>query len=314
MFDRRDFLASSVAAAGAATIPEALAQSTAAMLPIELVSGGAPRAFKMHPRIAILSYPIRFITAAEGKGGGSAGIYLTMNGPTEADFRALAQEARDDLASRIASTGKEAVPAAAMLAEPTVAALRKVPGNGRWDSGVLDPMGKRYWFITSSPDAPLLDGWGSINGSAEYGMINRMTVPSRALDAVAMIPNLILEFSTLSGSVNTGSKGWTAWAGGDILFGYKPFSWTYFMAGGKRSIEMVGGTFNPKGRVIISPTKIPGTVNNDAGPLPPAVAASLGRGRHAEFRPDMNAWRELVRMAYRGYNAALVQMIAKSIG
>lgn len=312
MIDRREFLISSTAAAAATAIPQALAQSGPAMLPIELTSGGAPRAFKMHPKIAILSYPIRFITAAEGRAGGSTGIYLTMNGPTEADFRMLAQEARDDLSGRIAATGKEVVLPAAMLAEPTVAALRKVPGSGRWDSGVLDPMGKRYWYITSSPDAPLLDGWGSVNGSAEYSMIGRMTVPSRALDAVAMIPNLILEFSTLSGSVNTGSKGWTAWAGGDIVFGYKPMSWTYFMAGGKRSIEMVGGVFNPKGRIIVSPTKLPGTVNNDAGPVPPAIAEGMGRGRHAEFRPDMNAWRELVRMAYRGYNAALVQMIAKS--
>lgn len=313
MIGRREFVVSAAAlsiAGGSAS--RLLAQGVGGALPIQFGAGGAPRAFKMHPRIAILSYPIRFILAGEGSGGGSVGIYLTMEGPTEADMRTLAAEARNDLAERLAGIGKPVVEPAALLAEPAVAQLRKTPGSAKWDGGKLDPMGRRYWFTVSSPDAPLLEGWSSVDGGAEMSMINKMTVPSRALDATVLIPGMTLEFSTLTGTVGSGSKGWTAWAGGDIVFGYKPQSWSYFMAGGKRSIEMVGGSFSPKGRIIISPTQIPGQINNNAGPVLAAIASRLGNGRHAQFRPDMNAWRELVRMAYRGYNQALVQMIAKA--
>lgn len=313
MIYRRSFLAGGACAVfGLGMAPALRAQLGGAQLPVQLSPGGATRAFKMHPRIAIASYPIRFIMAAEGNAGGRVGIFLTLEGPTEQDMQKLAVEARDDLANRLTLALKTVVPGEQLLAEPSFAAMPKVPGGAKWDAGTLDPMGKRFWYLTGSPHAPLLEGWGSTDGGRELSINNRMTTPSRALDAVFLIPNLTLEFSTLSGSVKSGSQGSTAWVGGDILFGFKPHSQSLFMAGGKRSIEMVGGSFMPKGRILISPTPIPGQLVNNAGALPAQMAKQMGNGRHDALRVDMNGWSELVRMAYRGYNQALVDNILKA--
>lgn len=202
-----------------------LAQSAMPDVPIELNMSGATRAFTKHPKAAILSYPIRYIMAAEANGGGRVGIFLTLSGPTPADMAMLADEARDDLARRLEAIGLPVMPEAEMMANPTIAALDW--GQPHWDDGTPDPMGRRIWYNTAGPGEPVLNRWGSTNGNAEFGIIGRMPAPSRAIDAVIIIPSLFLEFSTLSGSVRSGNQGSTSWAGGDILFGFKPFSWTY---------------------------------------------------------------------------------------
>ncbi len=309
-FDRRDALKfAALAAATAVPIGRALAQGEA-RIPIELNLWGAKGAFKKHPRAAIVTYPIRFITAAEGNGGGRVGIFLTLKGPTAAEMRMLANEARGDLAARLEAIGLPVVPPAELLANPEFAALGTVPGSAKWDGGKLDPMGNRLWHITASPDAPLHPSWGSTSGSSEFSGIGKFNKASRSLNAVAIAPYLTLEFSTLTGSVNSGSRGSTAWVGGEILFGFKPHSITYYNAGGQRSIENLGGGFQPKGRILISPTKLPGSLNSNVAVPPPEMADRLGRARIDEFAVDMAAWREWVRQAYRGYNAELVRLIA----
>lgn len=305
---RRDFI-KYAGASGLMLAPGAplLGQATETAIPIELSMSGARRAFTKHPKAAILSYPIRYIMAAEGNGGGRVGIFLTLRGPTEADMTQLAGEARTDLAQRLEAIGLPVMAAAEMLANPVVAGLAW--GQAHWDDGVPDPMGRRIWYNTGSAEAPLLDRWGSTNGSAEMGIIGRMAAPSRALDAVIVIPSMFLEFSTLTGAVNSGSRGSTSWTGGEILFGYKPYSWTYYMAGGTRSIEMLGGSLNPRGRVLISGRRLPGELRSNVAAPSEELTRRLGRARIDEFAVDMTAWREWVRAAFRGYNIELVRNI-----
>ncbi len=312
--DRRDMLRlAGVSAAGALAPASRLFAQSDAQVPIELSFWGGKNAFRMHPRAAIISYPIRFILAGEGSGGGSVGIFLSLKGPTETDMQKLTAEARNDLAARLAAIGLPAVPPAEMLANPDFAALPKAAGGSKWEQGVLDPMGKRIWYITGCPDAPLHDKWGSTDGRAEMMSMGKMTAASRSLNAVALVPHLTLEFSTLSGSVKSGSKGSTSWVGGEILFGFKPHSNSYFMAGGKRSIEMVGGGFQTKGRVLISPSRLPGELKSAVATPGAEMAKRLGRARIDEFVVDMTAWREWVRQAFRGYNAEMVRHIATAL-
>lgn len=287
-----------------------LAQTTQPDVPIELSMSGARRAFTKHPKAAILSYPIRYIMAAEGDGGGRVGIFLTLRGPTEADMAQLANEARDDLAQRFEAIGLPVMAEAEMMANPTIAALDW--GQPHWEDGTPDPMGRRIWYNTAGPGEPVLNRWGSTSGSAEMGIIGRMPGPSRALDAVIVIPSLFLEFSTLTGSVRSGSQGSTSWTGGDILFGLKPYSWTYYMAGGQRSIEALGGSLNPRGRVLISPRQLPGQLNSSVAAPSADMTERLGRARIDEYVVDMDAWREWVRAAFRGYNAELTRNVAEA--
>lgn len=311
---RRDLIkyaaASSLLLAPGARLLAQTALSTQPDVPIELSMSGARRAFTKHPRAAILSYPIRYIMAGEGNGGGRVGIFLTLRGPTEADMAQLANEARDDLAQRLEAIGLPVMPEAEMMANPTIAALDW--GQPHWEDGTPDPMGRRIWYNTAGPGEPVLNRWGSTNGSAEMGIIGRMPGPSRALDAVIIIPSLFLEFSTISGSVNSGSQGSTSWTGGDILFGFKPYSWTYYMAGGQRSIEALGGSLNPRGRVLISPRQLPGQLNASVAAPSADMTERLGRARIDEYVVDMDAWREWVRAAFRGYNTELTRNIQEA--
>lgn len=316
--DRRAAIKLAGAGAALLSVPgRALAQykttTTTSTIPVELSMGGTKGAFKKHPKAAILSYPIRFIMGAEANAGGNVGIFLTLSGPSELDMQILAEEARDDLAARLLAINYGVVDPKVMLADPAVVALPKVPGNARWDEGTLDPMGKRFWYVCGSPNAPLLPQWGSPSGSSEFMAMAKMTVPSRALDAVVLIPNLTLEFSTLSGSVKGGSKGSTSWAGGDILFGFKPHSITYFMAGGKRSIEMQGGDIRPKGRVIITPVRLPGELRTGVAAPSAELAKRMGRARIDQFAVDVGTWRGWVRTAFRAYNAEVARLVAGAI-
>lgn len=279
-------------------------------VPIEMRMTGARRAFTKHPKAAILSYPIRYIMAAEGNGGGRVGIFLTLNGPTEQDMALLADEARDDLARRLEAIGLPVMAEAEMLANPAIAALDW--GQPRWDDGTPDPLGRRIWYNTAGPGERVLNRWGSTNASAEMGMIGRMAAPSRALDAVIVIPSMFLEFSTLTGETRSGSLGSTSWAGGELAFGYKPYSWTYYMAGGQRSIEALGGTIETRGRGVISGQRLPGELRANVAAPSAALADRLGRARVDAFAVDMGAWREWVRAAYRGYNSQVARLIGEA--
>jgi hypothetical protein len=309
---RQTFKFAALAAACITPIGRALAQ-VGAMLPVELSMWGAKRAFRTHPRAVIISYPIRFILGAEASGGGRVGIYLTLKGPTEADMQALTAEAHKDLVERLAAIGLPVVPAAEMLANAEFQKLPKTPGGAAYNEGVLDPMGKRLWYITGCADAPLHAKWGSNNGAAEFSSIGQTAATSRSLDAVALVPYLTLEFTTLAGAVNSGRQGSTAWVGGEVLFGYKPHSITYYTAGGKRSIENLGGGIVPKGRVLIAPNKLPGQLNSGVQSPNAELVKRMGRARIDEFAVDMNAWREWVRLAYRSYNAELAREIGKEL-
>lgn len=308
--DRRDMLKLAGLAATAA-VPGSglLAQPNVPDKPIQLDIWGAKGAFKAHPRAAIVTYPVRFIMAAEANAGGRVGIYLTLKGPTEADMRALAAEARADLARQLDAIGYPAVPPAELLANADFQAMPKVAGGAKWDEGVLDPMGKRLWFLTGSPEAPLHPSYGSTNNSAEMSTIGKFNPTSRSLNAVALAPFPTFEFSTLSGSVSSGSKGSTAWAGGDILFGFKPHSSAYFSGGGKRSIESMGGGFQTKGRILLAPTRLPGELRTGSGNPSPELRKRMGNARIDEFAVDMGAWREWVRQACRSYNAEIIRGI-----
>jgi hypothetical protein len=190
------------------------------------------------------------------------------------------------------------------LANPGFAAAPKVPGGAKWDEGTLDPMGKRWWFITGSNDAPLHPGWGSITGASETRGLSDFNSAGAALDTVNLFPNLTLEFSTIAGSVNSGSKGSSFWTGGEILFGFKPHSVGYYAG------RQGAGGFHPKGRIVISPTKLPGELRTGVGQPSAALRSRLGNARLDEFAVNMDAWREWVRQAFRGYNAAMVKHIA----
>lgn len=279
-------------------------------VPIELSMSGPRRTFTTRPKAAILSYPIRYIMAGEGNGGGRVGIFLTLRGPTEADMAQLAGEARDDLAQRLEAIGFPVMTQADMMANPTVAALDW--GQPHWDDGTPDPLGRRIWYNTALPGAPVINRWGSTTGSAEFGIIGRMAAPSRALDAVVIIPSLFLEFSTVSGSSNRGSQGSTSWTGGELAFGFKPYSWTYCMAGGQRNVETFATSFNPRGRGVISPRQLPGQMHTGVAAPSADMTERLGRARIDAFEVDMTAWRDWVRAAFRGYNSQLAGHIQEA--
>jgi hypothetical protein len=299
--------ASAVSLAALAAPDSAKAQQQGAIMPLKYKLEFGAKTFKIYPKASIVSYPILFMRSATAKAG-TLGIYLEMEGPTEADMRALATEAHDDLSRQLVAAGYQMISGVEAFAHPDIAKLGKVPGNGKWASGIPDPYGQRGWYITSAEQAPLFTNLGSFNLSFESGLPWALRHASRELGAMLVMPRLVFDFSTLGGASRSGSAGSTSWVGGSIQFMVKATSIGYAWAGGPRPVEIATSAFYPSNRDATSPWPLLGNVSTVNRPLPPA-AGNSNRARYDVFQVDINNWREQVRAAYRGYHKAMIDFI-----
>lgn len=291
----------------------ALAQSPGAVMPLRYKLHFGSKALKVHSKAAIISYPIIFMRSATAKAG-NLGLYLEMEGPTEADMKALATEAYDDLAKQLAAAGFQMISGLEAARHPDIASLAVVPNNGKWASGVPDPYGQRGWYITSSDQAPLFDRLGTFDMRYEFGLPSALRHASRELSAMLVLPRLVFDFSSAGGASNSGSAGSTSWVGGNIQFMVKATSIGFMWSGGPRSIEIVSSAFYPSGRDVVSPWPLRGNVSTVNRPLPAAAGRVSGRARYDVFQVDMNNWREQVRAAYRGYHKAMMDYVIANRG
>lgn len=284
-------------------------------MPLQYKAHYGDKAYSVHSKASVIAYPIIFMRAAQASasaGGATAGIYLVMEGPTEADMRALAEEAYDDLTARLAAVGYEILPGSDAAQHPKFAELERHVGNAHWASGTPDPYGKRVWFMVSSNRAPLLQKLDSWNGRFQFGLLPKLKEASRELGAMFVMPTLVLDFSSLGAVARSGSQGSTAWAGGRVQIMVKASSGAYMWSGGPRVGGLVATQFLPKNRDFVSPWPLQGRLINNARTLTPELTREMGGGRYDVFNVDMVNWRNQVRAAFRGYNVAMVNDIIAS--
>jgi|GEM_PF-2703748 len=307
---RRSLFAQAGAVGITALFPaqQAIAQQQGAVMPLKYKLHFGNKTFKIYPKASIISYPILFMRSAIAKAGG-LGIYLEMEGPTEADMRALATEAHDDLARQLAAAGYEMLPGIEAARHPDIVKLGSVPSNGKWASGVPDPYGQRGWYITSAEQAPLFNGLGTFDMRFETGLPWALRHASRELATILIMPRLVFDFTDLGGVSRSGSAGSTSWVGGKVQFMVKATSIGLFWTGGPRPIEVASSAFYPASRDATSPWPLLGNVSTVNRPLPPDFARGTPRGRYDIFQVDVANWREHVRAAYRGYHKAMLDEV-----
>jgi hypothetical protein len=307
---RRDLLIGA-AALGLGTLSPALpalAQTPGSVLPIRLAVDYGTKAFKVYQKAAIVSYPILFIRSAFGKAG-TLGLYLEMEGPTEADMKALATEAHDDLSQQLAAAGYEMMPGLEIANHRDIVAKGAVPGNGLWDSGVPDPYGQRGWYATSADAAPMFGRIGSLDVVSYFRLPWELRGVSRDLGAMLVMPKLLFDFSSAGGASASGRLGSTSWVGGNIQFKVKPQSISFFWTGGPRPPEFTTTAFRTAERDFVSPWPLLGNVSTVNRPIPASAGRFNGRPRYDVFAVDMNNWREQVRAAYRGYHKSMMDVV-----
>jgi hypothetical protein len=204
---RRDLIIGSSALGMGALCPAlpALAQNSGDVMPIRLAVDYGTKTFKVYQKAAIVSYPILFIRSAFGKAG-NLGLYLEMEGPTEADMKALATEAHDDLSRQLAAAGYEMIPGLDVARHRDIVAKGAVPGNGLWDSGVPDPYGQRGWYATSADAASMFGRIGKLDVRSDFGLPWELRGVSRDLGAMMIMPKLLFDFSSAGGASRL--EGW----------------------------------------------------------------------------------------------------------
>jgi hypothetical protein len=307
---RRDLIigASALGLGAIGPTQAALAQNSGDVMPIRLAVDYGTKTFKVYPKAAIVSYPILFIRSAFGKAG-SLGLYLEMEGPTEADMKALATEAHDDLSRQLAATGYEMIPGLDVARHPDIVAKGAVPGNGLWDSGVPDPYGQRGWYATSADAAPMFGRIGKLDVRSDFGLPWELRGVSRDLGAMIVMPKLLFDFSSAGVASASGRLGSTSWVGGNIQFKVKPQSISLFWTGGPRGPEYAATAFRTAERDFVSPWPLLGNVSTVNRPIPASAGRFNGRPRYDVFTVDMNNWREQVRAAYRGYHKSMMDVV-----
>lgn len=286
----------------------ALAQTSGAVMPLRYSVEFGTKAFKVHPKAAIVSYPIVFMTSAFAKAG-NLGLYLEMEGPTEADMKALANEAYDDLSRQLSASGYQMLAGTEVSQHPDLAALGAVSGNGKRGTGAPDPYGQRGWYTTSADQAPLFNRLGEFDHAFVSRLAWNTRHASRELGAMLVMPQLVFDFSSAGGASGSGSEGSTSWVGGNIQFMVKATSIGYMWAGGPRPIEIATSAFYPRNRDFVSPWPLLGNVATVNRPIPASAGRFNGRPRYDVFTANMDNWREQVRAAYRGYHKAMMDIV-----
>jgi hypothetical protein len=307
---RRDVLvgASALGIGALSQSAPALAQAPGALMPIRLAVDYGTKTLRTYQKAAILSYPILFMTSAFGKAG-NLGLYLEMEGPTEADMKALASEAHDDLARQLAAAGYEMMPGLEVARHRDIVSKGAVPGNGVWEGGVPDPYGQRGWYATSSDLAPMFGRIGKLDMRSDFGLPWELRGVSRDLGVMLVMPKLVFDFSSAGGATASGSRGSTSWVGGNIQFKVKPFSVSLLWTGGPRPPEFATTAFRTAERDFASPWPLLGNVSTVNRPIPASAGRFNGRPRYDVFQVDMNNWREQVRAAYRGYHKGMMDVV-----
>ena len=206
--------------------------------PYKLSQGGY---LAKRPRIAIPQYGIAFVTgyqsAASAAGQGSeimprsSKVATTLIGVPDSLKQQLVEEAYADLVSRLKAAGVDVVPPAEVQAAPH---LQKVGRPDHLRGGDV----ARMWTVWNAKDAPLISGFSTDAGLATSGSLMQLGQVSKELDAVLLMPILMIDHLDI---VNSGRAlyGGQATVQADLNF-HVSRSNMYFIWGNDRGGSMPG--------------------------------------------------------------------------
>ena len=304
-----------LAAAIAATLTLGVGVALAAQtFPIKIASHDK-NYFKGANAIVLPSYQITFITENQATavgGGARARNNKVLVGVDEAAMRKLADEAHADLRAQFVAAGLPVASdetARAMIAANTIPLQ---PGNRyvvQARGGITVNKSLRQSYISvGATNAPLLAPYKAelaANGANYMGMtpFNNRLVKGQPNGSLAVVPNLVIDFANMAANVQSGPKRNTASAGGSAVFGIRGVaSGTIFAkAFGKNNVFAF--YIRPEADYGVATPFARDEAGADVAPLS-VMGESVARGDSVVV--DLPAWENLVRAAYRDYNAAIV--------
>lgn len=281
---------------------------------------GGANVFAGRPKVALGAYNVApFITTRVSASSGgliTAGARVRMDyelaGVTPEMMVRVADAAHADLVAQLTAAGFEVIPANEVAQNANVGPLRsseptfegEEPGTGS----------KLMAFGPTGVGA--VSAWGV--GRMGFANMNGLARLSHELDAVILLPNLVLDFTETSGS---GRNNWRerASAQGQARFSVDPlskaeafFSRAGRFADGWGTLQVTAPAWSDAPFATVE--QITESNNN----LAVALSAVLGAGMQSSRREgyvvnaDPAAYEALALQAARGFNAALVEQIRQA--
>lgn len=303
-----------------------LASASAQEFPVKM-AGAHSALFKGRARVAIPSYSINYIIAQKASASGGVSVKASsttiLAGIDEATMRKLVDEAFEDLKTQMAAAGIPLASDAEAASVLTTAGVTLAPGNTfrGGDSGIVIGKGIKKQFVSfGAAAAPLTDLFqpggkvGGLGALGKIGSTNKLNSPGEAIDSTLIFPSLTFDFAESEVSVGrTLAGGKRASASNEVRFSLRVESPVNIQNPAKRGIG-TPGMFRPEKDVSIDATFA--TVEGGSGATSRSNWGSLfddGMVRNSSLvMADPEMWTALARAAFRGYNAAIVEVIKKA--
>lgn len=312
----------------------ALALGTAAALPFAARAEtfavrmtGQHRGLVRGEGFAIPAYQVNFVTSQQATSVASIGartrLAMVMEGPDQALMRRLTNEAYADLRAQMEAAGLSLIAADATRAMVREAGLEELPGNqeiaGIGPGITIGASLKRGWATFGADAAPALADLRIMRGPglgqiASIGALNPLNRRPEMTNKVALAPSLVLDFARMD-AARPGLFGGAASVSGNVAFGLLAESQVNAVKPARMGMG-TPGAFRVRDSVF-SPTRFAELVQGGAAVRAgPSFSDTIDDSYRAVQRARGDAvvinipvWEGLVRDAYRGFNAGIVEAV-----
>lgn len=276
--------------------------------------GGVPYYFKGRKRVAIPGYIISYITSqqATAVAGINARTRLnaTLAGVPEETFRKLVDEAHADLKAQLTAAGVPLASDEEARGVITQAGLALVPDNKVSSKpGIGISVGnniKKAFTSYGASTAPAVEAFSSAAyGFSTSGAAMKLGKFIPAIDATLLFPLITVDFAEMEARSASGLLSLGASAGGKLQFAIRLQSPTALVHANDKGAATAGMLWPTKDAVS---KRLFASTEQGAGGV---KEMATGSSRGDLVVVDVALWSDLVRTAFRDYNAAVVENVLK---
>jgi hypothetical protein len=277
--------------------------------------------FKGVGPVVLPTYHVTFIVShqatAVGGIGARARMTKVLSGVDEATLRRLTDEAHADLKAQFAAAGYTVAGDEQARAMVAAAAIPALPGNVEMvsgEGGITVNKSVRDGYVTMGPSsAPALAPYKyGANYLGQIGFNNRLA-KGQPKDTLAVLPHLVVDFANMEAGTGSRFGGRaTATVGGDVAFSIRGVASNVTVVKVLDRDRMFPASIRPERDYGVA-TPFATQQAGGAAVRPLSIAGnSVTRGDAVVV--DLPAWENLVRAAYKSYNAAIVAAVVKGRG
>lgn len=312
--------------------PAAMAQTVAPNPAIKMTGSTGPF-LKERAHIAIPAYEITFITQQQATAVASMEARTRLNtvlaNVDQATMKKLTNEAYADLVEQLKAAGFGVLPSEQAVA--MAAGVKPVVGNQESKevgAGITIKKSLKKGYASFGADAaPMLEAFhnptspvGGPNMLAALGASGKIGKAAKAADATAIIPALTIDYIDMEASTGSDFLGRAkASANGELSFRLRATSGATLMSAGNAGPGYMQNLRVEKDAEFDAPFAAvdKGGADVRVGTMTATSDSNyqrVDRARGDAVYVDLPAWENLVRSAYKSYNAALVAALVKAKG